>query len=651
MILTNVGLQIFNNWCSSRQNGLLQQKREDFEKAARERNTQRMWQLMREGQEITRQLEEEKHEQRLEELKNDIGGLLQRLAYSETISNWPLNVLPIVMKNQALGNLLANQEERIALHCIFTPSNSSDFNRLVFPRLDTALEEYINRYWGVMSEHPILFYSGAWKSNQTPTEVQIDSMRTALSNLPTLVVIPFFRPNDGKLVFHARIWGVGALSSDEFSIPEIEPTGFQRDYNSLDELNNEQELLDEMVEDFVPYLQCLIGYIADTFFWSSSALRPHLPRLISDGIINTDGMKYLVNDSREYYDRLLMASEENAKDNPFQQANLINLLEGSSELWDESSKEKKLEEVFVNYCNSKSHDKFTSFDEALSGFVFGKVDLSFLESYLKLCLNSTHVDIINKKIESINETIVEEEDINLLSEKDVSKLYSLAQNQNAIACYRLGELYEYSIGVDYNPDEYIKYYDLSRDLGLTLASIRDKIFNHDGVGITSAEYQYLLKNETAQFIIFRSYCLYKGYGVDQSIQHAMDELEKLSDSNHPYAYYLAAKIVKDHYGEEQGELIIELLLKSANLGYVEAQVDLMNIYYDGHYVPENPSLCVEFAQKASLQAHPDALFTLAICLIKGYGTKCNKSKAIEFLRLAAERGSNDAVEILNKFSK
>ena len=59
---------------------------------------------------------------------------------------------------------------------------------------------------------------------------------------------------------------------------------------------------------------------------------------------------------------------------------------------------------------------------------------------------------------------------------------------------------------------------------------------------------------------------------------------------------------------------------------------------------------MEFAQKAALQAHPEALFTLAICLIRGYGTKCNKRKGIEILRLAAERGNNDAKEILNQYA-
>lgn len=109
MILANVGLQIYNNWCGSRQNAALQQKREEFERAAKDRNKEHMWRLLREGQEIALQLENEKHADRLKELKDEVDHLLEKLTYETTISNWPLKVLPIVMKNQAFGNLLANQ--------------------------------------------------------------------------------------------------------------------------------------------------------------------------------------------------------------------------------------------------------------------------------------------------------------------------------------------------------------------------------------------------------------------------------------------------------------------------------------------------------------------------------------------------------------
>ena len=349
MILANVGLQIYNNWCGSRQNAALQQKREEFERAAKERNTEHMWRLMREGQELSLQLEKEKHADRLNELKDEVDHLLEKLTYETTISNWPLKVLPIVMKNQAFGNLLANQEENIAMHVIFTRSNYDKFNKLVFPIVEKQLEQYCDKHWSTMTDHPILFYSGAWKPAVNPTDVQVMAMREELKNLPTLLITPFFRPNDGKLVFQLHMWGVGANSTDKFDVPEIEPTDFQRTFTNQDDYDNEEDLLEEVVEDLVPYLECMIGYMADTYFWSSAGLAPHLPLLVTNGTINTDGMKYLVDDSREYYDQLLLESEENAKKNPFVQQNLLNLFEGSAELWDEGTRKEKLEDIRKNY--------------------------------------------------------------------------------------------------------------------------------------------------------------------------------------------------------------------------------------------------------------------------------------------------------------
>lgn len=349
MILANVGLQIYNNWCGSRQNAALQQKREEFERAAKDRNKEHMWRLLREGQEIALQLENEKHADRLKELKDEVDHLLEKLTYETTISNWPLKVLPIVMKNQAFGNLLANQEENVAMHVIFTRSNHDKFNKLVYPVVEKQLEQYCDKHWSTMTDHPILFYSGAWKPAVNPTDVQVMAMREELKNLPTLLITPFFRPNDGKLVFQLHMWGVGANSTDKFAVPEIEPTDFQRTFTNQDDYDNEEGLLEEIVEDLVPYLECMIGYMADTYFWSSAGLAPHLPLLLTSGAINTDGMRYLISDSREYYDGLLEESEENAKKNPFMQQNLLNLFEGSAELWDEGTRKEKLEDIRKNY--------------------------------------------------------------------------------------------------------------------------------------------------------------------------------------------------------------------------------------------------------------------------------------------------------------
>lgn len=651
MILANVGLQIYNNWCGSRQNTALQQKREEFERAAKERNTEHMWRLMREGQEIALELEHKKHTDRIKELKEEVDHLLEKLTYETTISNWPLKVLPIVMKNQAFGNILANQEENVAMHVIFTRSNYDKFNKLVYPIIEKQLEQYCNKHWSTITDHPILFYSGAWKPLASPTDVQITAMREELKNLPTLLITPFFRPDDGKLVFQLHMWGVGSNSTDKFAVPEIEPTDFQRAFNNQDDYDNEEGLFEEIVEDLVPYLECMIGYMADTYFWSSAGLTPHLPLLLTNGTINTDGIKYLINDSREYYDGLLIESEEKAKENPFMQVNLLNLCEGSAELWDKKDREKKIDEILIDYCSRNDRQKYSTVEDVLDTYHFSKIDLSFIDSYLRICENTLYIEkltTIKSRMKNDNNKVLEQS-VSLLSKCDIDKLKDLANQGNAVAYYRLGEIYEYSIGTDYNPEESGKYYSSSSEMGFQLASIKLKMTDKEA-DITEADLAYLQRYEIPQFIILRAICLYKGYGVIKSVEKAMEELEKLSESTHPYAYYVAAKIVEEQYGEEQSELLIELLLKSSSLGYVQAQVDLMNIYYEGKYTREEPHLCVEFAQKAALQAHPEALFALAICLIRGYGTKCNKRKGLEFLKLAAERGNNDAIAILKQYA-
>jgi hypothetical protein len=418
MILANVGLQIYNNWCGSRQNSRLQQKREEFEQAARERNKERMWKIMREGQELTLSLEEEKHRQRLDELRNDIGNLLQKMAYTAAISNWPLSVLPIVMKNQALGNLLANQEESIAMHCIFTPSNSHEFNKHVFPLVEKSLEQYCNRHWSIMGDHPVLFYSGAWQAAAAPTEVQIDSMRTALGNLPTLLITPFFRPGDGRLIFQLRMWGVGASSNDNvyFSdMNEFEPAEFQRTYTDKDDYVNETGLLDEIVEDIVPYLECLIGYMADTYFWSALGLAPCLPGLLVNGAINTDGMKYLMDESRKYYDRLLLTGEEYVKVNPFVQDNLLNLYKGCAELWDDKNKKNNIESIFLLKSNIISHSNFTIVVDAIKSAHYSYNDVLMLEELKFVSEDPFLQKLIDERISQIQckvqSLIVESDDL------------------------------------------------------------------------------------------------------------------------------------------------------------------------------------------------------------------------------------------------
>lgn len=629
MILANVGLQIYNNWCGSRQNAALQQKREEFERAAKDRNTEHMWRLMREGQELTLQLEREKHADRLKELKNEVDHLLEKLTYETTISNWPLKVLPIVMKNQAFGNLLANQEENVAMHVIFTRSNYDKFNKLVFPIVEKQLEQYCDKHWSTMTDHPILFYSGAWKPMVNPTDVQVTAMREELKNLPTLLITPFFRPNDGKLVFQLHMWGVGANSTDKFDVPEIEPTDFQRPFNNQDDYDNEEGLLEEIVEDLVPYLECMIGYMADTYFWSSAGLAPHLPLLLTNGTICTDGMKYLVETTKSNYERLVVEDNKYTLEQPFEDNKALSLYDGISCYYQEEDKKAKLEEIFISYCSKFAVPKNQSIDDCLNVSNFTKEDLPFIRKYRSL-YNGYQKEL--KEIQSILEAV--DFDYSILESTDADYLEKLANEGNGAAMFRLGEIYEYSIGVKWNQELSQKYYKQAFDSNFILAIIQ---VSNDCISMHKKIIAYLIAIGVIQgyTIIFKK-------GNEKAFGISLSSLSKDVICMHPLLEYLYACQLM-----EKNELFEadQMLRLSADSGYIIAQEKMLDIYKGNEGFRENPELYFLYAEKAMLQNNPKATYSLAMCYMNGYGTQQSTSVGMMMMDKAAELGCSEAIRI------
>lgn len=629
MILANVGLQIYNNWCGSRQNAALQQKREEFERAAKDRNKEHMWRLLREGQEMALQLENEKHADRLKELKDEVDHLLEKLTYETTISNWPLKVLPIVMKNQAFGNLLANQEENVAMHVIFTRSNYDKFNKLVYPVVEKQLEQYCDKHWSTMTDHPILFYSGAWKPMVNSTDVQVTAMREELKNLPTLLITPFFRPNDGKLVFQLHMWGVGANSTDKFDVPEIEPTEFQRPFNNQDDYDNEEGLLEEIVEDLVPYLECMIGYMADTYFWSSAGLAPHLPLLLTNGTINTDGMKYLFEATKGNYERLLVKDNKYTLEQPFEDTKALSLYDGISCYYQEGDQKAKLEEIFISYCSKYTVHQNQSIDDCLDVSNFTKEDLPFIRKFRTL-YNGYQTEL--EEIQSILEAV--DFDYSILESTDVDYLEKLANEGNGAAMFRLGEIYEYSIGKKWNQKLSEKYYKQAFDSNFILAIIQ---VSNDCISMHKKIIAYLIA-----IGVIQAYTIILKKGNEKAFGISLSSLSKDVICMHPLLEYLyACQLIENNELFEADQM----LRISADSGYIIAQEKMLDIYKGNEGFRENPELYFLYAEKAMLQNNPKATYSLAMCYMNGYGTQQSTSVGMMMMDKATELGCSEAIRI------
>ena len=150
MVLTNVGLQFFNNWRGAKTNEELRKKQQEFQEAAQEQNHDRMMQLLREGHVLQEQMELQMHEDRIKNISQDFDELIKRVFLADALKEWPLRVLPMVMKNQSIGSFRAKSNENIALHVIFTPSNCPKFNAAVFPYIEQGLEAFCNQHWNTL---------------------------------------------------------------------------------------------------------------------------------------------------------------------------------------------------------------------------------------------------------------------------------------------------------------------------------------------------------------------------------------------------------------------------------------------------------------------------------------------------------------------
>lgn len=293
MMVASVGMQFFNNFANSKKNKALQERQREAQKAAAEHDFDRARRLQAEAAKLALELEKETHDFRVKDIEDSYDSLLDNFAHSFTINNWPLNVLPFIMKGESFGSLIPGSTKSISMHCILTPSNCSWFNEYFYDDLDLRLEAEMNQNWNAQSSHPIVYYGGSWnrrKKNGNFTVVEnidlddIELLRRKLKSIPTMVVTPYFDP---MLHFRVQLWGMGKDNDVPFRIDiSKENDNFENrifSYNyCIDEVPEEtDDFFNTTMEEFVPYLECLIGFVADKYFWSMYSIAPQLPILIS----------------------------------------------------------------------------------------------------------------------------------------------------------------------------------------------------------------------------------------------------------------------------------------------------------------------------------------------------------------------------------
>ena len=281
MIAASIGAQLFNSWQANKKTEELQARQREFQRAAQQKDFDRIRQLQRETAQLALEIEADVHKQRLEDIEANYDDIVKQYSTEIAIKKWPLKVLPFVMRGESFGTFF-NGTKSIALHVILTPSNCDRFNEAVYTDIDLQLEAACNQHWNTQSFHPIAYYGGAWRKSSLDLD-HVDLLKTQLKNVPTIVITPYFAP---KLYFKVQMWGMGKDTE-----VKIEPTNgvfsYEDDYvKGMDYAPKDEspkgDLIDTTIEVFVPYMESLIGFVADKYYWDFYGYAPLLPLLIKN---------------------------------------------------------------------------------------------------------------------------------------------------------------------------------------------------------------------------------------------------------------------------------------------------------------------------------------------------------------------------------
>lgn len=262
--------------------------------------------------------------------------------------------------------------------------------------------------------------------------------------------------------------------------------------------------------------------------------------------------------------------------------------------------------------------------------------------------------------------------------------YSIAaEGESASAQYRIARLYEYGLGVDESPEIAARWYSRSAELGSTEAQLKMGQICEQGIGVQKSldeAFQWYRKaaengNDEAQYDLAGMYEW--GNGVEQSVEKAREWYGKSAKSGNSHALLAIRRLDKSAKPVEAdpnpapqnnmdakelfdlamkyeiegcGDSVcntVEMIAKSAELGYVPAQSRLGSMYLTGDRVEQCYGKAFEWFSKAAGQNDSEALYQLGGLYEWGNGVTESVDKAIELYSKAKELGSIHAAVSLN----
>ena len=281
--LLTMALQVGASYINQRNNKKtmeeIKERQREFKAEFQEHGIRRDYGKFRRSCELQLQMEEESHNERLDDIDKDFDNWFVKMAHKAMLeSHYPLTISPYIIKSFVMpfcGNRMG--EKRKELFCMLTNSNDNVFNANVIPLLDDALCNIISSVWNERSMHTLCYYPNIWKQNISYSDEDLENMK-AIIITPTIAVSPFFeRRKDGyTLIVKLDMWG------DNIDRAIRLETGIH--FASMPTTYSSDQIK-SILSILFPIVICAIAQNVDVYYWTNYYLPPILPSVLSRGLI------------------------------------------------------------------------------------------------------------------------------------------------------------------------------------------------------------------------------------------------------------------------------------------------------------------------------------------------------------------------------
>lgn len=424
LMVSSIGMQFLTNDANNEQAQDLAEKQRKLKDLLDRQRIEHSQEMQEEINRIQADLELGIHKLRMDEIEKTPDDIVSKLAKHQDIDSWPIKVLPFVIKGQSFGTLIGGGAKTISVHCFLTPSNNLDFNKNVYTDLDIRLQSEINANWSTRSTHPVYYYGGSWiDRNADINHITncIQQLEASLKSIPCIIITPKFIKDGVK--FCIRIWGMGESGHQDYEFifnnidgPEA-PNNIRfsynysnnnkfskKDFETITDPDQAQiqvdDFIDTTINEFSTYLQILIGYITDNYFWNIYGTSPVLPTMISNKTIQTDGLNWIVSGVKKlYFNKVKKTLDyETGSCSLIRPSRFSNLYFSTLSLWDTYQDMGDITRVFNDYVSHQLLDAHFILDKALAQFRLIESNCNNFNKYEQLSLSSLIRDFIVKNI-------------------------------------------------------------------------------------------------------------------------------------------------------------------------------------------------------------------------------------------------------------